>query len=82
MRLRASGDGEVEPAPRPRSTAKAPSSRRSAKTEPGFLELEHLLADHLDTRVSISGTAGKGRVVVEFADLADLERIYRAMVGG
>ena len=70
----------------PDATAPARSTRssRSAATtraEPGFLELEHLLAEHLDTRVSISGGAGKGRVVIEFADLADLERIYRAMAG-
>lgn len=48
---------------------------------PGLLELEHLLADHLDTRVSVQMAAKKGRVVIEFADLEDLERIYRAMTG-
>jgi ParB family chromosome partitioning protein len=46
---------------------------------PGLLELEHLLAEHLDTRVSVQMTAKKGRVTIEFADLEDLERIYRAM---
>jgi ParB family chromosome partitioning protein len=46
---------------------------------PGLLELEHLLAEHLDTRVSVQMAAKKGRVVIEFADLEDLERIYRAM---
>lgn len=46
---------------------------------PGLLELEHLLAGHLDTRVSVQMTAKKGRVTIEFADLEDLERIYRAM---
>ena len=48
---------------------------------PGLLELEHLLAEHLDTRVSVQMTARKGRVAIEFADLEDLERIYRAMTG-
>ena len=48
---------------------------------PGLLELEHLLAEHLDTRVSVQMTAKKGRVTIEFADLEDLERIYRAMTG-
>jgi len=48
---------------------------------PGLLELEHLLAEHLDTRVSVQMTARKGRVSIEFADLEDLERIYRAMTG-
>lgn len=46
---------------------------------PGLLELEHLLAEHLDTRVSVQMTAKKGRMTIEFADLEDLERIYRAM---
>lgn len=48
---------------------------------PGLLELEHLLAEHLETRVSVQMTAKKGRVAIEFADLEDLERIYRAMTG-
>jgi len=46
------------------------------------LELEELLADHLDTRVRISGGDGNGKVSIDFADLADLERIYRRMVQG
>lgn len=49
---------------------------------PGFLELEELLAAHLDTRVRVEMSARHGRVVVEFATLEDLERIYRAMVQG
>ena len=46
---------------------------------PGLLELEELLSRHLDTRVKVDMGAKKGRVVVEFASLEDLERIYRAM---
>ncbi|UDY34351.1 ParB/RepB/Spo0J family partition protein [Dermatobacter hominis] len=48
---------------------------------PGLLELEELLADHLDTRVSITMTAKRGKVLVEFANLEDLERIYRRIIG-
>lgn len=48
----------------------------------GLLELEQLLASHLDTRVAVSMGARKGRVVIDFATLEDLERIYRAMVQG
>jgi ParB family chromosome partitioning protein len=44
---------------------------------PGLLELEELLSDYLDTRVSVSMAASKGKLVVEFATLEDLERIYR-----
>jgi ParB family chromosome partitioning protein len=46
---------------------------------PGLLELEHLLADHLSTRVSVTMGDKKGKVVIEFADLEDLERIYHHM---
>jgi ParB family chromosome partitioning protein len=46
---------------------------------PGLLELEELLAAHLDTRVSVQMGAKKGRIGIEFADLEDLERIYRRM---
>ena len=46
---------------------------------PGVVELESLLSQHLDTRVKVDMGARKGRVVIEFATLEDLERIYRAM---
>lgn len=58
-----------------------PKARGTKMAEPGFLELEQLLADHLDTRVAITSSRGRGRVTIDFADLTDLERIYRAMVG-
>ena len=61
----------------------APTTAATAKRlrAPGLLELEELLADHLDTRVKISMASanGKGKVVIEFGGLEDLERIYRAM---
>ena len=47
---------------------------------PGLLELEELLTARLDTRVRVDMSANRGRVVIEFATLEDLERIYRAMV--
>ncbi|PIE31485.1 MAG: chromosome partitioning protein ParB [Ilumatobacter coccineus] len=46
---------------------------------PGLLELEQLLADHLDTRVKVAMGAAKGKITIDFADLDDLERIYRRM---
>jgi ParB family chromosome partitioning protein len=55
------------------------SSARARERPPGLLELEELLAARLDTRVRIEMGATKGRLVVEFADVEDLERIYRAM---
>lgn len=51
--------------------------RPGAVREPAVLELEELLSARLDTRVSVSIGSRRGRIVVEFADLDDLERIYR-----
>jgi ParB family chromosome partitioning protein len=69
-------DGRPEPAVD--GAGLTPSTRLRP---PGLLELEHLLAEYLDTRVSVQMTSKKGRVSIEFADLEDLERIYRAMTG-
>ncbi len=56
-----------------------PSSRLPP---PGIVELEELLGDFLNTRVKVDLSNKRGRVVVEFATLEDLERIYKLMVGG
>jgi ParB family chromosome partitioning protein len=59
----------------------APAAPETAATKrlrpPGFRELEELLAELLDTKVAVDMGKNKGRVVIEFADLEDLERIYR-----
>jgi ParB family chromosome partitioning protein len=47
---------------------------------PGLLELEELLASRLDTRVSIAMTSKRGKVTIDFANLEDLERIYRLII--
>ena len=77
---------EVEEAVRRREAAGVDDGDRAApgsSVRPaGLLELEDLLAQHLDTRVGVTMGARKGRVVIEFATLEDLERIYRAMVHG
>jgi ParB family chromosome partitioning protein len=57
------------------------STGRAKLRAPGLLELEELLAEQLETRVSINVGPKRGRVVIEFADLEDLERIYRVMAG-
>jgi ParB family chromosome partitioning protein len=57
----------------------ARQARPAALRPPGLLELENLLANQLDTRVRIEMGPKRGKVVIEFADLEDLERIYRAM---
>lgn len=53
--------------------------RPSPLRPPGLLELEELLAEYLATRVSVTMTGRRGKVQIEFADLEDLERIYRRM---
>lgn len=47
-----------------------------------LLELEEMLSDHLDTRVSVSMGQRKGRIVIDFSTLEDLERVYRVIVDG
>jgi ParB family chromosome partitioning protein len=71
----------------PRQHAEAGSGTPPAPTAPtrlpppGILELEELLSNHLNTRVKVDLSAKRGKVVVEFATLEDLERIYKLMVG-
>ena len=78
---------ETEDAVRDRSgapAAVAATRPREVPTlrPPGLLELESLLAEYLNTRVSITMRGAKGRVAIEFATLEDLERIYRLMTEG
>ena len=53
-------------------TARRPSSAKSA---PAALEWQERLTEHLDTRVMVSAGAKKGKIVIEFADLDDLDRL-------
>ena len=61
------------------TASRRPSPRKLP--EPGVLELEDLLSTYLNTRVKVDIQNRRGRLVVEFATLEDLERIYRAMMG-
>ena len=62
-----------------------PAGKTGGQTQPpalkpaGLLELENLLAEFLDTKVGVSMAGKRGKVSIEFADLIDLERIYRRM---
>ena len=62
--------------------AKAKATPGQKLRPPGLLELEELLSDHLDTRVKVAMTAKHGQVVIDFASLEDLERIYRVITQG
>ena len=80
------GTGQVGPAPVPSvgridgQNGGTPGPR--LLPPPGILELEELLSSHLNTRVKVDLSSKRGKVVVEFATLEDLERIYKLMVGG
>lgn len=84
--IEANTNGRAGPAPVPsvgrneRENGGIPGPR--LLPPPGILELEELLSSHLNTRVKVDMSAKRGKVVVEFATLEDLERIYKLMVGG
>ena len=71
--------GTDDPASKPGANGTKAGSHRLPP--PGILELEELLSGHLNTRVKVDLTSKRGKVVVEFATLEDLERIYKLMVG-
>ena len=61
--------------------AKQPAKKPSgAERGAAVLELEGLLSDHLDTKVDVTLGKDQGKLVIKFADLDDLERIYRVML--
>src|SRR3954452_21857095 len=49
--------------------------RTRKPTAPGLADLNERLSDRLDTRVKVTLGKSKGRISIEFASLADLERI-------
>jgi ParB family chromosome partitioning protein len=69
------------PAAAPTASEDGAAPKDQAMPDAGISELEHLLERHLDTRVKVDLKGRRGRVIVEFADLDDLERIYRAVTG-
>ncbi len=64
------GDGSLKP--ERRQTAKKPVA-------PGLRDLSDRLSDLFETRVKVELGRRKGKIVVEFASLEDLERIVTAM---
>ena len=67
--------GEEKPGGKGRGTGGGGSTLRPA----GLLELENLLAEHLETKVHVTMGDKRGKISIDFADLLDLERIYRRM---
>lgn len=70
------GDTETTASHGPSTGGGGESGRATSVAVPGVLELEELLAARLDTRVRVQLGKGPGKLLVEFADLDDLERIY------
>ena len=62
--------------------ATSTGAKSTALRPPGLLELEGLLAEHLQTSVGVTMSGKHGKVIIDFADLEDLERIYRLMTEG
>lgn len=58
------------------SPASKPNSVRGA----AIIELEELLSEYLSTSVSVNIGEGKGRLTVDFADMDDLERVFRLII--
>ncbi len=74
----------VEEAVRLRTGGQAPSGAKTSKPKAerpaGLLELEEVFADYLETRVAVEMAPNrKGKITIEFADLNDLERIFRVV---
>ncbi|MER5317826.1 ParB/RepB/Spo0J family partition protein [Streptosporangium roseum] len=72
----AMGDAQAAPAPTP----KAP--RAKPDEEPALRHLADRLSDRFETRVKVDFGRRKGRIVVEFATIDDLERIIGTMAPG
>ncbi|WP_168702604.1 ParB/RepB/Spo0J family partition protein [Gordonia paraffinivorans] len=54
---------------------KSPAQKRKPMQMPGLQDLAERLSDTLDTRVTVSLGKRKGKIVVEFGSVDDLERI-------
>ncbi len=80
------GAASITVTPKPGTTGAKPKTgtpgRVNLVKEPGLHELEELLSEHLATPVTVTLSGKHGKMVVEFADLEDLERIYRLMTEG
>ena len=58
-------------------SGKKTTNRKTRKGNPELNEIAEELGDYLDTRVKIEGTAGKGKIVIEYSGGEDLQRIIK-----
>jgi ParB family transcriptional regulator, chromosome partitioning protein len=66
----------------PRSTAKSKGPRAGKRVSPALDELAGRLSDRFETRVKVDLGQKKGKIVVEFASVDDLERILGQFAPG
>lgn len=66
-------------ATQPAKKSTTPTARANKPHAPGVADLEGRLSDKFDTRVRVDLGRKKGRIVVEFATVEDLERIAGLM---
>jgi len=78
LSVRATEESVAINSPKKKSKAvKAGKTAASGET----LAAAELLSDYLDTRVSVQGVSGKGKIVIEFAGREDLQRIVDLIEG-
>ncbi|MBB5934109.1 ParB family chromosome partitioning protein [Streptomyces zagrosensis] len=67
---------------RPNSTPKTKGPRAGARVSPALTDLAARLSDRFETRVKVDLGQKKGKIVVEFASIDDLERILGSLAPG
>ncbi|MCA1218917.1 ParB/RepB/Spo0J family partition protein [Streptomyces sp. 8L] len=67
---------------RPTATPKTKGPRAGARLSPALSELASRLSDRFETRVKVDLGQKKGKIVVEFASMDDLERILGTLAPG
>ena len=78
LSVRATEEAVAIHSPKKKSAA-GKSNKATASGE--TLAAAELLSDYLDTRVSVQGVTGKGKIVIEFAGREDLQRIVDLIEG-
>lgn len=66
----------------PKSASKPKSPRAGARLAPALTDLASRLSDRFETRVKVDLGQKKGKIVVEFASMEDLERILGTLAPG
>ncbi|MFV0128894.1 ParB/RepB/Spo0J family partition protein [Streptomyces sp. HMX112] len=66
----------------PSSTPRARGPRAGARVTPALTDLASRLSDRFDTRVKVDLGQKKGKIVVEFASVEDLDRILGTLAPG